>query len=219
MTLTPGQLKQANDKLRHSWAKQADRYDKAMGFVERRLFGSEHRGWACTRAVHDTLEVAIGTGLNLPFYSDDVNLTGIDLSEEMLAIARDRADGMGRAVDLRNGDAHDLPFDDESFDSVVCTYSLCQIPDPHIAVTEMKRVLRPGGELILVDHIRSSVKPLLWLQRAIEFVTGRAEGEYMTRRPLEQVKASGFDLKERERFRAGVIERLTAIKTSSSTAS
>jgi ubiquinone/menaquinone biosynthesis C-methylase UbiE len=217
MTLTPDELKQSNDRLRRSWAKQAGRYDKSMGFFERRLIGAEHRGWACSRAVGNTLEVAIGTGLNLPRYSDDVGITGVDLSEEMLAIARDRADRMGRVVELREGDAHDLPFDDESFDSVVCTYSLCQIPDPRKAVSEMKRVLRAGGKLILVDHIRSSVRPLFWLQRAIEFVSVRAEGEFMTRRPLEQVEDCGFAITERERLRAGVIERLSAVKPASST--
>ena len=213
MTLTPDELKQSNDRLRRSWAKQAPRYDKSMGFFERRIFGSEHRGWACSRATDKTLEVAIGTGLNLAFYPDDVTLTGIDLSEEMLAIARERAQRLGRVVDLREGDAHHLSFDDATFDSVSCTYSLCQIPDPHKAVAEMKRVLRPNGKLILVDHIRSSVKPIFWLQRAIEFVSARAEGEYMTRRPLEQVESNGFEIKERDRMRAGVVERLVAVNT------
>lgn len=212
MMLTPEQLKQSNERLRRSWAKQAPRYDKSMGFVERRLFGSDHRGWACSRATGNTLEVAVGTGLNLAFYPDAVTITGIDLSREMLAIAQARADQLRRRVDLREGDAHELPFDDAAFDSVVCTYSLCQIPDPHKAVGEMKRVLRPGGKLILVDHVRSPVKPILWLQRAIEFFTARAEGEYMTRRPLENVKANGFELAERSRHRAGVVERLVAVR-------
>jgi len=212
MTLTPEEAKQSNDRLRRSWAERVDRYDKAMGFVERRLFGVEHRGWACSRAGANTLEVAIGTGLNLPYYPSDVSVTGIDLSNEMLAVARARADRLGRDVNLREGDAHDLSFDDATFDSVVCTYSLCQIPDPLRAVNEMKRVLRLGGNLILVDHIRSSITPVYWLQRAYEVVSARAEGEYMTRRPLEQVRASGLDIRERERYRAGIVERLVALK-------
>jgi ubiquinone/menaquinone biosynthesis C-methylase UbiE len=218
MMLTPDELNESNEKLRRSWAKQAARYDKSMGFWERRLLGSEHRGWACSRAIDSTLEVAIGTGLNINYYPDDVTLTGIDLSPEMLAIAHERAATLKRDVDLREGDAHNLPFDDATFDSVVCTYSLCNIPDPHLAVAEMKRVLRPNGKLILVDHIRSSVKPLFWLQRAIEYISARAEGEYMTRRPFEQVKANGFDVKERDRQRAGVVERLVAVNAASTPA-
>jgi porphobilinogen deaminase len=76
----------------------------------------------------------------------------------------------------------------------------------------MSRVLRPGGRLILVDHIRSSVRPLLWLQHAVELVTARTEGEHFTRRPLEHVLATGFHVEERERSRAGAIERLVATK-------
>jgi ubiquinone/menaquinone biosynthesis C-methylase UbiE len=178
------------------------------------VFGSEHREWACSRAAAKTLEVAVGTGLNLAHYPQEVTLTGIDLSPEMLAIARERAVSMGRDVDLRQADAHQLPFEEATFDAVVCTYSLCNIPDPHRAVSEMKRVLRPGGKLILVDHIRSAAMPIFWFQRAVEFFTRRFEGEHMTRRPLEHVKAAGFEVHERERMRVGVVERLVAAKPS-----
>jgi len=208
------ELARRNDKVRRSWAKQAPRYDKSIGFFERRVFGRGHRPWACSRASGVVLEVAIGTGLNLPHYPEGVRLTGLDLSAEMLEIARTRAANLGQEIDLREGDAHALPFGDKSFDAVVCTYSLCNIPDPAQAVTEMKRVLRPGGKLVLVDHIRSSVKPIFLLQKTIEFFSRRLEGEYMTRRPLDQVKASGFDVTERDRLGAGgIVERLVAIKT------
>lgn len=210
--VTPEERERRNEKMRRSWAKQAPRYDKSMGFFERRLFGPEHRRWACSRTTGATLEVATGTGLNLAHYPDNVTLTGIDLSPEMLAIAQDRALSLHRDIDLHQGDAHDLPFDDATFDSVVCTYSLCNIPDPRLAVAEMKRVLRHGGKLILVDHTRSSVAPILWLQRAIELITVRVEGEYMTRRPLEHVQAMGLNVMESDRLRAGIVERLVAIR-------
>jgi len=209
---SPDELDRGNERARRSWAKQAPRYDKAIDFFERRVFGSEHREWACSRASGQTLEVAIGTGLNLMHYPNEVSLTGIDLSPEMLGIARKRAASSGRAPDLREADAHRLPFHDATFDTVVSTYSLCNIPDPRRAVGEMKRVLRPGGRLVLVDHIRSSVGPIFWLQKGIEFFSRRVDGEYMTRRPLEQVIAEGFVVEERDRTRAGVIERLVAIK-------
>jgi ubiquinone/menaquinone biosynthesis C-methylase UbiE len=212
-TLDQQELARRTDKLRRSWAKQAPRYDKQIGFFERRVFGRSHRPWACSRASDDVLEVAIGTALNLPYYSQDVRLVGLDLSAEMLDIAHDRAHDLGRQVELREGDAHNLSFPDASFDTVVCTYSLCNIPDPQLAVSEMRRVLRPAGKLILVDHIRSRVKPIFWLQNAFEFITARLEGEHMTRRPAEYVEAARFDIVERERLGpAGVIERLVALK-------
>jgi ubiquinone/menaquinone biosynthesis C-methylase UbiE len=212
-SLDASEVERLNAKVKKSWAKQAPRYDKQIGFFERRLFGRSHRSWACSRASGDTLEVAVGTALNLPYYPDDVRLTGLDLSPEMLAVARERAAEVGREIELHEGDAHALPFEEGSFDTVVCTYSLCNIPDPQRAVDEMKRVLKPGGKLITVDHIRAAVKPVLWLQKAIEFFSARLEGEHATRRPLEQVKAADFEIVERERLApAGVIERLVALR-------
>lgn len=202
-------LQAENDLRRRIWNEQAGRFDKQMGFLERRVVGTHHRPWACAQASGETLEVAVGTGLNLPYYADEVSLTGIDLSEEMLAIARERAAKLGREVELREADAHELPFDVASFDSVVCTYSLCGIPDPELAVGEMKRVLRPGGRLVLVDHIRSTSRFLFRLQKGIELLSKR-EGEHMTRRPLEQVLANGLQVQLRERMRAGIIERVIA---------
>jgi hypothetical protein len=77
----------------------------------------------------------------------------------------------------------------------------------------MKRVLQPGGRLILVDHIRSVVKPVFWFQKLVEFFSMRLEGEHMTRRPLEYVEELGFDIIERDRLGpAGVVERLVALK-------
>ena len=157
--------------------------------------------------------VAIGTALNLPYYAKDVRLTGLDISPEMLTVARRRAAEARRDIDLREGDAHSLPFEEGSFDAVVCTYSLCNIPDPLLAVNEMKRVLKPGGRLILVDHIRAAMKPVFWLQKGIEFFSARLEGEHATRRPLEQVKSAGLEVVERQRLApAGVVERLVALK-------
>jgi ubiquinone/menaquinone biosynthesis C-methylase UbiE len=207
------ELARRTEKVRRSWARQAPRYDKSMRFFERRVFGSRHRPWACSHASGDVLEVAIGTGLNLPHYPEEARLTGLDLSAEMLDIARARATDLGREVNLQEGDAHDLPFPDASFDAVVCTYSLCNIPAPTRAVSEMKRVLRGSGKLILVDHIRSSSSPVFWFQKVIEFFSLRFEGEHMTRRPLEHVIAVGFDVIEKERLGpAGVVERLVAVK-------
>jgi len=211
--LSQEELGRRNDKMRRSWAKQAPRYDKSMGFFERRVFGPQHRQWACSRTSGDTLEVAVGTALNLPHLPDRIPVTGIDISVEMLEIARRRSAELGRDIELVEGDAHQLPFADASFDTVFCTYSLCNIPDPRRAVAEMKRVMRPGGRLILVDHVRSRVKPVYWLQRFIEFFTMWLEGEHLTRRPLEYVEAEGFQVTERDRLGpAGVVERLIAVK-------
>jgi ubiquinone/menaquinone biosynthesis C-methylase UbiE len=210
--VTPQELQRRKDLLRRVWAKHAPRYDKQMTFWERRIFGPDHRVWACSRAMGNTLEVGIGTGLNLPYYPSTVRLTGVDLSPEMLEIAAQRAAELDRQVALQEGDALDLPFPESRFDTVVCTYSLCNVPDEFVALGEMKRTLRRGGKLLLVDHVRSSVKPIYWAQRMFEFISIRREGEHMTRRPLDQVRQHGFEIEEQQRSKAGVVERIAAIK-------
>jgi ubiquinone/menaquinone biosynthesis C-methylase UbiE len=210
--LAPADKGRANVVKRRVYAKEAPKYDREADLIERWLFGTEHRGWACSQATGDTLEVAIGTGLNLTHYPADVRLIGIDLSPEMLALAEARRKELGRRLRLTEGDAQDLPFADGSFDTVVCTYALCSVPDDAAAISEMHRVLKPGGRLILVDHIRSSVLPIFWLQWLYEFIPRRTKGEYATRRPSVHVLAPDFQIQSRDRLRAGIIERLAAVK-------
>ncbi|MFI6770715.1 class I SAM-dependent methyltransferase [Streptomyces sp. NPDC050355] len=199
------------ERLRRYWDKHARSYDRQMRFFDRALFG-ESRTWVCSQAGGDVLEVAIGTGLNLPHYPPGVRLTGIEWSPKMLAIARRRADDLGRTADLREADAQALPFADASFDTVVCTLSLCAIPDDQRAIAEMSRVLKPGGRLLLLDHVPSAAWPVRAMQRLIELVTVPLGGEHLTRRPFRHVQAAGLEIEQRDRFKLGIVERLAARK-------
>jgi ubiquinone/menaquinone biosynthesis C-methylase UbiE len=193
------------------WDESAAIYDKQMAFLERSLLAGS-REWLGQRAHGRVLEVAIGTGRNLPHYRADATIVGIELSPAMLAIARRRAAEGGREVDLREGDAEHLPVADASFDTVVCAFSLCTIPDPAAAISQMRRVLVPGGSLVLVDHIGSSWPPIRALQWLAERITIRTAGEHFTRRQLPLVRAAGFEIVEAERRKAGVVEHIHARK-------
>ena len=199
------------ERLKRKWQKEAPTYDRRMGFFERVLFG-DGREWVCSRASGEVLEVAVGTGRNFTFYPQGVRLSAIDLSPAMLEIARKRAEELGVDADLREGDAQQLPFADASFDTVVCTLSLCNIPDDRRAIAEMKRVLRPEGRLLLLDHVRASSKVWLAVQRVLEPLPRRFSCEHLLRRPLEHVVAEGFEVEQRERYKAGIVERLSARK-------
>lgn len=156
-----------NERVLRYFAKNAPGYDKQIRPFERLLFDGG-RQWACSQARGEVLEIAVGTGRNLEHYQPDVALTGIELSPEMLEIARTRAAEVGRRADLRVGDAQALEFPDDSFDSVVCTLGLCTIPDDRAAVAEVKRVLRPGGRFLLLEHVRSPVLPVRACQRVLD---------------------------------------------------
>lgn len=200
-----------DDRLRAKWDKYAPRYDKDIGFFERVQFG-DGRQWVCSQATGDVLEVAVGTGRNLPFYPDGVRLTGLDFSPAMLAQARTRAAALGREIDLREGDAQALPFADASFDTVVCTLGLCGFPDERAAIDEMYRVLRPQGTLLLLDHVGSDRRIVYFGQWLLERMTVRTIGDYQTRRPLPVVEQAGFVIRRQERLKAGTVERLAATK-------
>jgi ubiquinone/menaquinone biosynthesis C-methylase UbiE len=207
----PKTVSEETERLKRIYEKQAPRYDRSIAFWEKVLF-RDGRQWVCSRAQGEVLEVAIGTGRNLTFYPAGVRLTGIDLSPAMLERARERARELGMEVDLREGDAQDLPLPDGSFDTVVCTLSLCNVPDDRKAVAEMKRVLKPGGRLLLLDHVRAASGLVRGVQKALEVVMVRLEGEHLLRRPLEHVLAEGFEVEQRERYKAGIVERLSARK-------
>ena len=196
------------DRWQRYWNRKSGSYHRKMVRRDRRLLG-DSREWACGQATGEVLEVAIGSGLNLPHYPPGVTLTGVDLSRRMLDLAREHRT---RQVTLRQADAQALPFDDSSFDTVVCTLGLCCVPDPDAAVAEMVRVLRPGGRLILVDHVVSDSRYLRAAQRLVEMVTIPLAGEHYTRRPLLQVVANGLEIERRESFSRGFVERLVARK-------
>jgi ubiquinone/menaquinone biosynthesis C-methylase UbiE len=193
------------------WDKSAPSYDKQIAFFEKIQFGGG-REWLGERARGRVLEVAIGTGRNLPHYPAGATLTGIELSPAMLAIARQRAAGLGRDAGLLEGDAEHLPFADASFDTVACALALCTIPSPAIAIGEMKRVLIPGGRLLLLDHIGSTWPPVYAAQWLLERITIRSAGEHFTRRQLPLVRAAGFEVVETQRRKAGTVERIHAVK-------
>jgi ubiquinone/menaquinone biosynthesis C-methylase UbiE len=199
------------DPVRRRYEELAPKYDRRVGFFERILFGGGRR-WVCSQAAGEVLEIAVGTGRNLRYYRDDVRLTGIELSPKMLELAQREAATVGVDADLREGNAEALEFGDGSFDTVVCTLSLCTIPNDRAAVEEVMRVLRPGGRLLLLEHVRSPVLPIRAGQRLLEPLTIRFEHDHLTREPLEHVRAAGFEVERLERSKLGMVEQLAARK-------
>lgn len=199
------------ERVRDIMNRLASGYDSMMRVNDWLLFGGG-REWVCSQAHGEVLEIALGTGLNLPYYPSDIRLTGIELSPAMLERARARAAALGIDADLRLGDAQALPFSDESFDAVVCTLSLCTIPDAGKAVQEVRRVLRPGGHFLLLEHVRSPLLPMRLLQHPLNAISVRREGDHLLREPLEHLQAEGLEIVMLERKKLGIVERVVARK-------
>jgi ubiquinone/menaquinone biosynthesis C-methylase UbiE len=207
----PNRVAGETGRVLRFYEKEAHKYDREMNFFDRLLFAGG-REWVCSQAAGEVLEIAIGTGRNLPHYRNDVRLTGVELSPAMLEIARARAREFGRDVDLRVGDAQALEFTDESFDTVVSTLSLCTIPDDRAAVAEVHRVLRPGGRFLLLEHVRSPLLPVRLGQRLLEPLAVRFEADHLLREPLEHLRAQGFAIDKLERSKLGIVEWVAAHK-------
>ncbi|MGH2963340.1 MAG: class I SAM-dependent methyltransferase [Solirubrobacterales bacterium] len=197
------------ERVRRIQDKEAPRYDRQMGFFDRVLFGGG-REWACSQVRGEVLEIAIGTGRNLPYYAEGVRLTGVELSPEMMAIGKQRAARLGRDVEMRIGDAQKLEFEDRSFDSVIITFALCTIPDDRAAASEAYRVLRPAGRLVLLEHVRSPSLPVRVLQRAIDPLSVRFGADHVVREPLDYLANVGFEIDGVERLKWGIVERVLA---------
>ena len=199
------------ERVRRIQDKEAPRYDRQMGFFERILFG-DGREWVCSQATGDVLELAVGTARNLPFYPDDIRITGVELSPEMLAIDRRRVEEVGREADLRLGDVQALEFPDESFDTVVCTLGLCTIPDDRGAAAEAHRVLRAGGGFLLMEHVRSPSLPVRAVERLLDPLSVRFQGDHLVRDPLDYLASVGFEIQCVEQSKWGIVERVAARK-------
>ncbi|GAB4198433.1 MAG: class I SAM-dependent methyltransferase [Roseiflexaceae bacterium] len=143
----------ALEQLRRIYREHAASYDRTLWLADRLLLDRLRRAWLA-RASGEVLEVALGTGKSLPFYPPGCRVIGLDLSGEMLALAQNRAGQMGREVPCTIGDAARLPFPGQRFDTVVSTLAGCTFPDPVAAFAEMRRVLRPGGRVLLIEHVR-----------------------------------------------------------------
>ncbi len=191
----------------------AGSYDRALDMVERWLLG-DWRAWAATQATGRVLEIAIGTGRTLPFYPEATTVIGLDLSAAMLERARSRARQSRVRVWLVRGDAQQLPIRDESVDCVVSLLSLCTIPDYRRALNEAHRVLRPGGRLVLVEHVRSPNAVIRAIQRALDPLTVRFAHDHLLREPLDLLPQLGFRIVVAERRSWGLVERVLATKAS-----
>jgi ubiquinone/menaquinone biosynthesis C-methylase UbiE len=146
------------------------------------------------------LEVGIGSGLNLPFYRRDIDeVIGIDPSVELLAMARRHTAWLHFPVKLLHGPAEALPIEDGSIDSVVMTWTLCSVAEPGRVLAEIRRVLRPGGALVFVEHGRAPERRVRrWQDRLTPAWRRLAGGCHLNRPIAPLIEQAGFTLGELE---------------------
>ncbi len=182
----------ATDAVRAGYDAVADRYDGLVRPLER-CFLARCRRRLLADARGRVLDVGVGTGLNFPYYPADAEVTAIDLSSGMLAIARRRAEGLGRAVDLRVMDVQALAFPDASFDAVASALVFCAVPDPARGLAEVLRVCRPGGRILMLEHVRSCRRCLGWFMDLANPLTVALFNEHINRDTGAALRAAGAE--------------------------
>ena len=183
-------------------------YDLAMGLLERLgMARLRQRLWSQVEGT--VLEVGVGTGANFPFYPKGSRVVAIDLSSGMLERAREKARKSGVGVSLGLMDAQALGFKDGSFDMAVGSWVFCAVRDPLLGLREMKRALRPGGRLILLEHVRLRGLPGR-LMDLLNRLTVRLGGENINRNTEETVRRAGFQIEESRSFLGGLVRLIRA---------
>lgn len=165
-----------------------DLYETPMDW----LGGARRRRRVLAHAAGRVLEVGIGTGRNADYYPDGVQVTGIDLSEAMLVRARRRVTWGGVLDGLVRGDVQRLPFPDAAFDTVTATCVFCSVADPVAGLREVRRVVKPTGQVLLLEHVRPRNRVLGRLFDVLSPLTRRLFGPSINRRTEENVAAAGL---------------------------
>jgi phosphatidylethanolamine/phosphatidyl-N-methylethanolamine N-methyltransferase len=153
------------DAVTSTYRRWAPVYDQTFGRITR--MGRDRAVAEVNKGSGRVLEVGVGTGLSLPSYAPHLEVTGIDYSDEMLAIARSRVaeKGLTNVAELRQMDARTLDFPDGHFDTVVAMYLVSVVPEPERVMAEIARVCKPGGQVIIVNHFARDTGVLAWIER------------------------------------------------------
>ncbi len=172
-------------------ARTASTYDYMMRILDRIMIkGWRKELWAMVKGPL-VLEAGVGTCLSADFYKDEFNITALDNNHSFLEIARHRIEIKEKKADIIFGDIENLPFDDSSFDTALTTFLFCQLKNPQLGMAELYRVLKPGGQLLLLEHVRTFGT----FGRLLEIISGplyKMTGDHIARDTEEIAAKAGF---------------------------
>lgn len=199
------------DKIRKRYNRTSKFYDAMEVFMDKG--GMEKwRKAVWDQAEGKVLEVGVGTGKNMEYYTENIQVTAIDFSEKMLEKAVARSKKLGINVDLKLMDVQALDFPDETFDTVVTTCVFCSVPDPIKGLQEIRRVCRKNGKIIMLEHVRSK-KPIVGtFMDILNPVVVRVVGANINRDTVGNLKKAGLDVQVEKDLMMDIVKHLECKK-------
>lgn len=192
------------------WDRAAATFDIMSGYGPEKRWEPLKRDFFATMGDGRILFLAVGTGLDIPFFPPGKNITGIDISPKMLGRAESRAARYPGHLELRVMDVHEMTFRERSFDQVFTSCTFCSVPDPVQGLEALRRVLKPGGELRMFEHTGSRYFPFnVMLNAMTPLLSGF--GPEVNRKTVENVAKAGFEVREVRNLFLDVVKTISAV--------
>jgi ubiquinone/menaquinone biosynthesis C-methylase UbiE len=202
------------EKVRKRYDRNSRFYELYESPMERMMFGGLRRKFfekVNADNPKTIIEIGVGTGKNLPYYRGQ-HVTGIDISDKMLKSARLKNQKLKKGADLRVADAQALPFADGSFDAALATFVFCSVPDPVKGLREVKRVVKNGGKIYLMEHVRPTRSRLLGLLFDLfDPIFSRLTGAHINRKTVSNLENAGFKIVTRHEGPGGILQMIEAV--------
>ena len=202
----------ATEAAKRRYNRVAPIYDFMGSLVERSRYSKwRELLWSKVEG-NNILEVGVGTGKNFPHYPPDAEITAVDFSNKMLEHAKDKASKQKVKVHLHQMDVQNLEFPDNTFDTVVASFVFCSVPDPIRGLMEIERVCKPGGKVVLLEHVLSTNRILGWLMNLANPLVVRIVGANINRQTAANVMKSGLVVEQVTDLGAGIFKLIEARK-------